>query len=259
MILRRFMLHIKEQNWFAVGLDITVVIVGIFLGMQVTNWNDTRIENETAKVYIERLKEDLVGNKKDLEERIVYFTTVRQYAHRALKSLDEQQSNLDKNFIIDIYQARHILARELGRDTYDEILSVGALNTESTIEVRKRLAVYYRSIAAQVDNLDRRLPYRDIVIKTIPYKVQQLINASCNDKITTEASGEPSIVLPPTCNIDIPQALVDESVNAISYADIKPELSSKTTHLDSIIASMKLILNRIALLENDLNHWQKTI
>ena len=38
MILRRFMQHVKEQNWFAVGLDVIVVIVGIFLGMQVQQW-----------------------------------------------------------------------------------------------------------------------------------------------------------------------------------------------------------------------------
>jgi hypothetical protein len=30
-----FMQHIKEQNWLAVGQDVIVVIVGIFLGMQV--------------------------------------------------------------------------------------------------------------------------------------------------------------------------------------------------------------------------------
>lgn len=31
MILRRFMKHVNEQNWLAVGLH--VVVVGIFLGI----------------------------------------------------------------------------------------------------------------------------------------------------------------------------------------------------------------------------------
>ena len=31
MILRRFMIHVSEQNRFAVGLDVLVVITGIFL------------------------------------------------------------------------------------------------------------------------------------------------------------------------------------------------------------------------------------
>ena len=33
---------IQDQNWFAVGLDVLVVITGIFLGMQVAEWNDNR-------------------------------------------------------------------------------------------------------------------------------------------------------------------------------------------------------------------------
>lgn len=44
MILRRFMKHVTDQNWFAVGLDVIVVITGIFLGMQVTERNEERKE-----------------------------------------------------------------------------------------------------------------------------------------------------------------------------------------------------------------------
>jgi len=36
------MQHVKEQNWFAVGLDVIVVIVGIFLGLQVQEWYEAR-------------------------------------------------------------------------------------------------------------------------------------------------------------------------------------------------------------------------
>jgi len=42
MILRSVTKHVKDQNWFAVGLNVIIVIVGIFLGMQVTDWNDNR-------------------------------------------------------------------------------------------------------------------------------------------------------------------------------------------------------------------------
>ncbi len=59
MILRRFMQHIKEQNWFAVGLDVIVVIVGIFLGMQVTEWNESRQNRIEEKVILQRLQHDL--------------------------------------------------------------------------------------------------------------------------------------------------------------------------------------------------------
>jgi uncharacterized membrane protein len=42
MLLRHVSKHFSEQNWFAVGLDVIVVITGVFLGMQVTEWNNGR-------------------------------------------------------------------------------------------------------------------------------------------------------------------------------------------------------------------------
>jgi hypothetical protein len=39
MILRSLTKHIKEQNWFAVLLDLFIVVLGILLAFQVTNWN----------------------------------------------------------------------------------------------------------------------------------------------------------------------------------------------------------------------------
>lgn len=55
MILRRFMTHLKEQNWIAVGLDVLVVITGIFLGFQVNTWNETRKNTNDAIYYLTEL------------------------------------------------------------------------------------------------------------------------------------------------------------------------------------------------------------
>lgn len=60
MILRRFMQHVKEQNWFAVGLDVIVVIVGIFLGLQVQDWNEARENIAKEKIYYERLHSEVL-------------------------------------------------------------------------------------------------------------------------------------------------------------------------------------------------------
>jgi len=40
MILRRITEHVKDQNWFAVGIDFFIVVVGVFIGIQVSNWNE---------------------------------------------------------------------------------------------------------------------------------------------------------------------------------------------------------------------------
>jgi hypothetical protein len=62
MILRRFTKHIIAQNWFAVGLDVIVVVVGIFLGMQVADWNDSRKDRTLEIEYLGRLYDDMNGS-----------------------------------------------------------------------------------------------------------------------------------------------------------------------------------------------------
>ena len=59
MLLRRFMQHVRVQDWFAVALDILVVIIGIFLGLQFTEWHQSRKDNEAGREYLERILTDL--------------------------------------------------------------------------------------------------------------------------------------------------------------------------------------------------------
>lgn len=59
MLLRRITQHIKEQNWFAVVLDFLIVVVGVFIGLQVSNWNDARSDRALRSEYLTQLTEDL--------------------------------------------------------------------------------------------------------------------------------------------------------------------------------------------------------
>jgi hypothetical protein len=34
MILRRLTDHVKDQNWFAVGVDFVIVVIGVFIGIR---------------------------------------------------------------------------------------------------------------------------------------------------------------------------------------------------------------------------------
>jgi hypothetical protein len=58
MILRRITEHVKAQNWFAVGLDFVIVVIGVFIGIQVSNWNAARAERADERVLLERLHEE---------------------------------------------------------------------------------------------------------------------------------------------------------------------------------------------------------
>lgn len=42
MLLRRITKHVKDQNWIAVGIDFFIVVVGILIAFQITEWNEAR-------------------------------------------------------------------------------------------------------------------------------------------------------------------------------------------------------------------------
>lgn len=61
MLLRRVIEHVKAQNWTAVALDFVIVVVGVFMGIQVANWNDARADRIEERRILERLHEQLVN------------------------------------------------------------------------------------------------------------------------------------------------------------------------------------------------------
>ena len=70
MILRSVTKHVRDQNWFAVGIDFLIVIVGVFIGIQVANWNDERLELADERETLVRLYADIedsiAGQDRDL-------------------------------------------------------------------------------------------------------------------------------------------------------------------------------------------------
>ena len=59
MILRHITQHVKDQNWFAVGLDFVIVVAGILIAFQVTNWSEERHQASQAEQALDSIKAEL--------------------------------------------------------------------------------------------------------------------------------------------------------------------------------------------------------
>ena len=53
MILRKLAESIRSQDWFVVIIEILIVVVGIFLGLQVDDWNQQRKDRADEQVFLE--------------------------------------------------------------------------------------------------------------------------------------------------------------------------------------------------------------
>ncbi len=64
MILRRIIAHFRKQEWTAIAIDFVIVVVGVFVGLQVNNWNEARVERVTAAQHLREIAADLQSHLK---------------------------------------------------------------------------------------------------------------------------------------------------------------------------------------------------
>ena len=67
MIFRRFMLRLKQHQWGAIATELAIVIVGVFLGIQVSNWNEARADRAAYEAALGRLGAEIDTNLASLD------------------------------------------------------------------------------------------------------------------------------------------------------------------------------------------------
>ncbi|MDX1418533.1 MAG: hypothetical protein R3181_01085 [Rubricoccaceae bacterium] len=82
-ILDRLAQAVREQNWFAVALEVCIVIVGVVIGFQITAWGNERADRERERVYLTQLAEDLRETERIVAQRDVRMESTTHH------SLDE--------------------------------------------------------------------------------------------------------------------------------------------------------------------------
>ena len=95
MILRRITQHVKEQNWLAVGLDFVIVVAGILIAFQITNWSNARQQAAELERAEASIQTDLQSNYYVAQERLSLadcrVNRIREISERLLQPGDDWQ------------------------------------------------------------------------------------------------------------------------------------------------------------------------
>ena len=59
MFLRRIVGHVRSLHWTMIFIDFVIVVVGVFIGIQVNNWNEARQQHQRAALLLDTLRVDL--------------------------------------------------------------------------------------------------------------------------------------------------------------------------------------------------------
>jgi len=67
MILRRIAHHLKQQQWTAVLIELVILVLGVFLGVQVSDWANERANRSAETRHLEEIAEDLRADAEAFE------------------------------------------------------------------------------------------------------------------------------------------------------------------------------------------------
>ncbi len=146
-ILQRLSRHLNEQNWFAVGLEILIVVISIFLGFQVTAGYEARKNLRTESVYLEELLEDFKANR-TLEEKVLLRL---ESILPQIQGLMEQSALEQPTWSVDQLNAAFSNLWQMPTfystdRTYDNILGSGDLKLIRDRKLKQEISEYYSSL-----------------------------------------------------------------------------------------------------------------
>ncbi|MCI1711969.1 MAG: hypothetical protein LKM32_08710 [Chiayiivirga sp.] len=180
MILRRLAQQLREQNWAAIFIEFVLLVLGVFLGIQVANWNASLAEERIGRAYAARLHADLEQDLTSLRELVTYYGAVLDSVVRTDVLLADPQSDA-MDLVVSAYRASEINFNPMARATWDEVVSSGDIGLLPPRVAREAAEHYAFDTSRDTYEILIRSAYRNRVRKVIPLGVQQAMRAGCSD------------------------------------------------------------------------------
>ena len=141
MFVRKISKRIREQDWVAAGIDFVIVVVGIFVGLQVSNLNQEYKDRSDEQAYMERLLDDARYNEQQIKNVIKAHINRATKAKSALDILMDEEAEVENQslLVLQMQLAIDIASVKLFYGTYDELIATGKLAIIRDEQLKKLL------------------------------------------------------------------------------------------------------------------------
>lgn len=183
MILRRIIEHVKAQNWTAIAIDFFIVVFGVFIGIQVSNWNDAQENQRRGAEFADQLRDDLRVEAWSYARLVEYNRDVLTAAQRAVRALEGDEELSDEALLINAFVATQYINHRRSNATYEELTSTGAMGLIEDRELRDLATLVYTTpVFADVVQEGVRSAYRERFRMILPNHVQNALAENCGDR-----------------------------------------------------------------------------
>jgi Family of unknown function (DUF6090) len=217
LLLRRLTAHVKAQDWTAVAIEFVIVVIGVFVGIQVANWNEARATARRAAVFDDRLRADLRQESWRYQFLHEYHRDVHAAAQKTADALAGKTTLGNEEFLVNAYRASQYKQGASRRATYDQLISTGSIGLIKDPELLRTATRAY-SITT-IDNLVREgveSKYRELFRMNVDNDVQRALGKNCGDRYIEPGNfNGMEDVLDYPCKTGLPVAAIDAAAEAL--------------------------------------------
>jgi len=179
MVLRRFTKHIRDQNWMAIGIEFVIVVLGVFLGIEVSNWNEARRQDDAERATLARLAEEFDAVEDELARAVTRYETTIKSTGAVIVALRAGRPPTEGTaFRQHLRDAQYIWDIPAQSVTYSELVSTGALSRLSDASLRAALTRY----GHHAERYARKLPQAMAVVLAPDSNYLQAVSWSADPK-----------------------------------------------------------------------------
>ena len=156
MILSRLATALRQQNWVAVALEFVIVIAGVVIGFQITEYASARADAERRAIALDRLHGEVEGAVAILQWLTEIYTELNADRTQAIENIIAGNTDaLDNDDMVDAVVSTSLLPAFSPRQgVYTEIVSSGMLSSLGDEAFREALGDYQASVVFLQGQID---------------------------------------------------------------------------------------------------------
>jgi hypothetical protein len=144
MLLRRIIVHLRNQEWTAIAIDFLIVVMGVVVGIQVANWNDARLETRREMAYLVALQGDFRAIVAEFEHDIARYGA---YAESMTFLLEQSRMAEPSASLEALNEAAGLLIRmeatPIASDTYANLTGSGDLAVIGSQKLKDAMSSFF--------------------------------------------------------------------------------------------------------------------
>jgi hypothetical protein len=253
MIFKRAVAKLRAQDWVAISIELAIVIIGVFIGIWVANWNQERVEKDETRKMLVQLKPELLGLRQLSSNNRKYYAVTGRYADIAFAGWARSPAVSDEQFVIAAYEASQIIGFNNNGASWALVFGANELRNIDDPKVRgplTRLMTFEYSYLNYSAVFTR---YRDEVREIIPDDIQQQIRTDCGDRMQPDRR---SFALTEPCSIHLPPDEAASTAASLREHTELPRLlrshrstvAAYNSNLDLFDGQVGLLLDRVSKL-----------